>query len=464
MADRPNLLLIMTDQQRWEALSCASDWVQTPNLDRLAREGVRFTNAVTTSPVCVPARLNFATGRYCHNTGVWTNAAHTMPPDTPTWMQAIRDAGYRTSLFGKTHWHPHQGDIRERQHLLHAYGFHDVDEAVGPRASTRCMCHMTERWQQLGLLEAHRADYKERFANEPWVVRPSALPAEQYYDTYVGQQATRYLRDLGTDRPWFCWVSFPGPHEPWDTPEPYASRYNPDDMPPARPFPQDVAERPQGALDNHHAKWSPTLSEAQISAMRADYAGNVTLIDDQVGELLRVLEQRGELNNTVIAFTSDHGEMNGDAGKIYKNNFLDGSVRVPVIVRAPHLLGPDRAGVVHESPVEWSDLGPTLAELAGATLQHRQFGRSLAPVLADPTRRHRDDALSEISGETMLMTPRWKLALNADGAPYLLFDRHNDPHEQTNLAGDPGHQQITEQLRLRLLDRLTQSQTGHGIK
>ena len=105
----PNILLLMTDQQRWDAMGCSGDWVQTPNLDRIASEGTRFTNCVTTSPVCIPTRLSLATGLYPHNTGVWDNMNHQMPPERPTWMQAVRDAGYRTSLFGKTHLHPHSG-------------------------------------------------------------------------------------------------------------------------------------------------------------------------------------------------------------------------------------------------------------------------------------------------------------------------------------------------------------------
>ena len=121
--DKPNILLLMTDQQRWDALGCYQDWLQTPNLDLIANQGVRFTNCVTNSPVCIPARLSMATGLYPHNTGVWNNVNHQMDCHIPTWMQAIRSAGYRTSLFGKTHLHPHQGDLRDREDLMSVYGW-----------------------------------------------------------------------------------------------------------------------------------------------------------------------------------------------------------------------------------------------------------------------------------------------------------------------------------------------------
>ena len=145
MSTRPNLLFIMTDQQRADALSCAGGTPRTPHLDALAARGWRFTSAFAPSPVCMSCRLSLATGRYPHNTGLWNNGDHTLEPGTATWMQAIRDAGYRTSLFGKTHYYKHSGDMREKVHVLEAAGFDDIDEIGGPRASARVMSHMTAR-------------------------------------------------------------------------------------------------------------------------------------------------------------------------------------------------------------------------------------------------------------------------------------------------------------------------------
>ena len=206
-----------------------------------AGEGIRFTNCVTNSPVCIPTRLSLATGWYPHNTGVWNNMGHQMSADTSTWMGAVRDAGYRTSLFGKTHLHPHGGDLRDREGLMHAYGLDDVNEIGGPRASANVLSHMTAEWEEKGVWEAYREDYRERFSNKPHVVRPSVVGLENYADVYVGQKAKTYLERYDRSQPWFCWVSFGGPHEPWDTPEPYASMYDPNEMPPA-------VSRPPGDL------------------------------------------------------------------------------------------------------------------------------------------------------------------------------------------------------------------------
>ena len=453
--DKPNILFVMTDQQRWDSMGCSGDWVKTPALDRIAAEGVRFTRCVTTTPVCIPARVTLATGRYPHNNAVWSNLRYTLPPDAPTWMRTLRGLGYRTSLFGKTHLHPHEGDLRDREHLLHAYGLDDVDEIAGPLASRRSMSRMTARWQDKGLLEAFRADVEERIANKAHRVRPSALPLEEYYDVYVGQRAKRYLESYERDEPWFCWVSFAGPHQPWDAPEPYASMYDPEAMPAPVPRPSDDRPRPRGGLDYLMEHKSPRLDPGDEAAMRANYAGNVTLIDAQVGEILDVIEERGEIDDTVIAFTSDHGEMNGDWGLINKKNFLDGALRVPMLVRTPETAM--NGGSVSDALVENCDLGPTLVELAGGELKHQHFARSLCPALVAGD-GHRENVLSEYCGELMLMTQGWKMALNGEGRCYLLFDRKEDPAETRNLAGLSEYKAVEDELRLMTLERLARTQ------
>ncbi len=450
---RPNILLLMTDQQRADALGCSGGWLNTPSLDRIAAGGMRFTNCITNSPVCIPARLSLATGLYPHNTGVWNNQPSQLSAAQPTWMQRVRDAGYRTSLFGKTHLHPHSGDLRDREFLMKTYGLDDVDEIGGPRASARVLSHMTAWWREMGVWTQYQEDYQERFADKPHRVRPSPLGLDYYADVYVGQRAKNYIDHYDLDQPWCCWVSFGGPHEPWDAPEPYASMYNANDMPQPRAVPTSAADRPQGELDRMLAV-DRQLTAQDIGSMRANYAGNISLIDAQIGQILDAIEKRGELDNTIIVLASDHGEMNGDAGMIYKSNFLDGAVRVPLLIRAPGMA----QGAVSSSPVEWFDIGPTLVELAGGEMDYPQFARSLCPVLVDPQAEHRREAISEYEGEIMLLDPQWKAALNTEGQVYLLFDISNDPEEKNNLAGQAQMHSVEEELRLRILERLVQSQ------
>ena len=371
----------------------------------------------------MPARLTLATGRYPHNNAVWTNGRHTMPANADNWMREIKKLGYRTSLFGKTHLYPYgRTDLRDKEDLLHAYGLDDVNEVGGPHASTAGMSHLVAIWKEKGLLKACQDDFKER-RDKPWVARPSVLPLEYYADVYVGQQAKQYLADYNRDEPWFCWVSFGGPHEPWDAPEPYASMYDPARMPAPATDDEEEVPRPRGQIDRmrENKRTCPDFDAGDVGAMRANYAGNVSLIDDH--------------------------------GLIYKMNFYDGALRVPLIVRTP---GPDNSGVVNDSLAENSDLGPTLVELAGGSIEYQQFARSLTGALDGSA--HREDVLSEFVGEFMLMTDEWKIAVNREGQTYMLFDRQNDPGETRNLAGLPDYQCDADALRLRLVERVVQSQ------
>ncbi len=450
--NKPNILFIMTDQQRWDAMGCSGGWVKTPNLDRIAEEGVRFKNCVTTTPVCIPARVTMATGLYPHQHGVWKNQEHRTSEDTKTWMQCVRDAGYRTSLFGKTHLHPHGNqDLRDEEDLMNALGIDDVNEIGGPRASARVLSYMTEHWDNKGKWEEYKKDFADRFGNDPTVVRPSTLGLDDYTDVYVGTQAHDYLKNYSDEKPWFCWLSFGGPHEPWDTPEPYDALYKPEDMPKAQ-HKKHLSEKMPERYQNN--KLDSDKDTQRIADMRANYAGNITLIDEQIGNILKLLEERGELDNTIITFTSDHGEMNGDFGLVYKSVFMNGAVRVPMLVRTPETA---KAAAAHvcESPCEWSDLGPTIVELIGSELPYQQSARSMIPSINDPEKHFREDALSEEYEEYMLLNTKWKLMVGKDKAPYALFNQEDDMAEHHNLVDSTEHADLVQEMMARLEQRIS---------
>ncbi|HET8665578.1 MAG TPA: sulfatase-like hydrolase/transferase [Nocardioides sp.] len=450
MEPQPNLLFLMPDQMRWDAMSCVSGWVDTPNLDRIAAEGVRFHHAYTNSPVCIPARAALVTGRYAHQTGVWGNSSGMLSYSERTWMQSVRNAGYATSLFGKSHLHRHEGDLRDREHVMHEWGFDEVDEIGGPRAMTRVSCRLTDLWREAGVFEAYMEDMESRFADKPWVVRPSPLPLELYPDVYVARRAGEHLRAYDGDRPWMCWVGFSGPHEPWDTPHPYAGTVDPASMPPPLRAEQGAADRPRGSLDRREQN---DLDPDEVAALRADYAAQMKLIDDQVGELLRVIEDRGELDRTVIVLASDHGEMNGDFDLLYKQNFLNPAARIPLVVRIPG----GRSGWVCDDPIELMDVGATLVELAGGEQLPTSQARSVATRVLGGRKRGRKSALSEHAREVMVATREWKMAVNSWGAPYLLYDLESDPDELRNLAGLPEYAEQTSQMQDMMLRRLVRS-------
>jgi len=450
---RPNLLLIMCDQLRWDALGCTGGNARTPNIDALASDGVTFTQCVAMAPQCVPARFALATGRYPHEIGVWQNQPVDLTPATRTWMGALRDAGYRTALIGKSHLHRHEGDLRDREPLMHAIGYDDVDEIPGPTACMTVGSNMTDLWRREGFLDKYCHDLRDRFEHHPWIARPTVLPLALYADVYVGSRSVQWLTALPVDTTWCLTVGFSGPHDPWDAPEPYASLYDPAAMPPPRSAPVDAAPRPLGEFDAHVADQRRRLSLTpdDIAALRANYAGKVTLIDHEVGHIVNAVRARGELDRTAIVFTSDHGEMNGDAGLLYKSTFLDGASRVPLIVRSPDARARRERCA---APVESFDIGATLLDLGGASRRPQDHSLSVRPMLEDVRSRTRTDALCEFKHEVMLLEERWKVALNRRGEPYQLFDLAVDPQESTNLAGDPHHREVAERLAARIVDRL----------
>jgi choline-sulfatase len=442
---RPNILLIMADQFRVDALSALGSYGATPNLDRLVREGWWFGGTYANSAECIPARLSLATGLYPYQTGIDHNRTCTLNPAYPNWMRAIADTGYRTSLFGKTHLHPHEGDLRDRAELMHAYGFEVVDETTGPWASAWTRSHMTDLWQSRGWWDAYKADMAEREANKRFVVRPTVLPLELYYDVYVGQKAASYLEKVDGDAPWFCWVSFGGPHEPWDTPEPYAHLHHPADAP--LPLPRGIAaENARGLLKKRFGQtnyYSPEFEPGEVAALRASYAGNVTLIDEQIGNILATLSQRGLMDDTLVVFTSDHGEMNGDHGLIYKANFLEPTLHIPFIVKSPKAGGGEKTSTL----VEQMDIGATLADYAGVTLAPEFRGRSVRPVIEGRTSVHRDYILSQFGGSSCVVSDRLKVEFAEDGEVCMAFDRLTDTGEQVDISGESSYQADIEAAR-----------------
>jgi len=207
----------MADQFRGDVMSCVGGPAHTPNLDMLASEGVCFTNCSTTAPLCVPARISMMTGKYPHTTGAWDNAAFALSPEANLWTKVIKQQGYNTSVFGKLHLHTDFGDMIGREYIVNGYGFDVVNEISGPHATCQTRTHMGESLQKKGLWETYCSDMETR--NRPFA-KPSPLPLEDYYDVYVGREGKKYLEEYNGDKPWFCHISFGGPHEPWDTPEP----------------------------------------------------------------------------------------------------------------------------------------------------------------------------------------------------------------------------------------------------
>ena len=458
MPELPHVLIIMPDQLRADSLGCAGHpVVRTPNIDRIASEGMRFTNAITPSPVCMPARASFISGRYPHQHHMWWNAG-SLPANDETFFHHLQNAGYRTAHIGKSHYYPHAGHLVDYEPYMHARGFDYVHEVTGPHATVNADSRMTDYWRERGILDAFREDYRKRGRLDVWA---SPHRWEDFQDSYVGRIAEEYVRDVDDGVPTCTFVGFGGPHEPWDAPEPYASMYDPKDMPEAI-APEDGGDwLPDYAREQLHAGRMEGMTPDHIAAIRANYYGKITLIDYWVGRLLDMYEQRGWLDNTLIIFWSDHGEMAGDHGRLHKVVFHHGSADVPFIVRWPKHIP---AGTRSDALVQTVDIFPTLTEMAEQEHSPRIAGKSLWPVLNDPSRKVRDTAFSEVTRHRgkertiLARTEKFSYAMDHTGQGYQLYDEERDSNQQMNLIGHPDYGEVEQDMRERILHFLVSEQ------
>jgi len=460
---RPHIIILMPDQMRSDCISGAGHpQIRTPNFDRLAAEGVRFAEAHTVSPVCMPARASFINGLYPHNHHMWENRGR-MPPDDETFFHHLQAAGYYTGHIGKAHYYPPDGrHLRESEDYMRARGLRYVHETTGPWATLNTDSYLTDHWQSLGLVEVFRDDYRARQKAGPLLVRPSPLPAEEFPDSYVGRRAMEFIEGYERDEPMALFVGFGGPHEPWDAPGAYATMYDPAETPPPIPAGEAGDWLPVAVRDRARHGLVAGMTLDHVAAIRANYYGKISIVDHWVGEILGALERRGWMDDTIIVVWSDHGEMAGDHGRLHKNIFFRSAVNVPLIVRWP---GRVPAGRMSNALVEIIDVFPTLLEGLGLPPSKRCLGRSLWPVLTDPERPHREAVFSEVDTQgthgTMVRTERFKYAVDQDGLGYQLFDLETDPQEQRNLIGHPDYSTAEAELRDRLARFHLKAQVWH---
>jgi choline-sulfatase len=450
----------MTDQQRADCLGSAGHpQLRTPHLDRIAREGARFAQAVTVAPLCMPARISFATALYPHDHGVWGNSGALAEGDE-TFFQALQHQGYSTALVGKAHYYEQrQGmDLRDREQYIRERGLDHVHEVPGPFGSGLTSSYVSDEWQQKGVWDEVRQDLASRAAAGDWVVRASPLAVEDQLDSYVGRRAVEFIDAYSDPRPLCLFVGFAGPHEPWDAPGNYATMYAPGEVPPPIPVPPANAAIPSRVRRKPAFRAFPPQLLAMIPEIRANYYGKISLIDEHVGRLLAAIERKGWLDATLVVFIADHGEMLGDHGRLRKGTFHESGVRVPLLMRWP---GRIDAGAVSEALVENIDVFPTLLEAAGCPAPARCAGRSLWPVLQRDAPEVREAQLAEVEhhreNQMMLRTRHHKLAVDAEWRTFMLYDLERDPQEQRNLVGDPAAGDLETRLRQMLRTRLERS-------
>ncbi|WP_028356788.1 sulfatase-like hydrolase/transferase [Bordetella petrii] len=436
-----NVLILLSDEHNARVMGCAGHpLVQTPRLDRLAREGTRFANAYTSSPICVPARASIATGRYVHEHRCWDNAlAYQGSP--PSWGHRMQSAGVAVESIGKLHYRNQDDDTGFDRQQWAAHILDGIGQVWGSVREP--------------LPEAHPAAalFKDIGAGESSYNR---------FDRAVADEAVRWLHERAGRRdssPWVLFVGLVAPHFPLIVPREYLDRYPIDDMPLPRLHPDRGYRRHPWV--ERHARFSRHDEQLGTDARRrlalASYLALTSFMDEQIGKVLDALAQSGQADRTTVVYSSDHGDNLGERGLWNKCTLYRESTAVPMIVRGPGI----PAGRVTRTNVSLVDLFPTVLQATGVAPDPADAdlpGRSLIASACgpdDPGRLAFSEyhAVGSESAGYMLADSRYKYHHYVGHAPEL-FDLQADPQEANDLAGDPAYAPVLERFRRRLLDML----------
>ncbi len=465
MGKRPNIVFIITDQQRFDTIAALGfDHMITPNLDRLAARGAVFEKMYITAPSCAPSRASLFTGTYPHTNGVFRNDE----PWSYCWVKDLAEAGYHTVNIGKMHTWPVEG----------AFGFHERHVTENKDRDHPTLPFYIDNWDKgyfvRGKQKPSRVTQRGRQGYESllgaWAWEQDAI---LHPDIFVPQMAKWWIERYPDDGPFFLQVGIPGPHPPYDPLPDYVDRYQGRELP--APIPADDIEAQPEAyrmLRQHHLDddadgivhlTHPTPEQAL--RQRRHYYANVTMIDEQVGEILEALEGRGALGDTVVIFTSDHGDCLTDHGHSQKWNMYESTVHVPAIVAWP---GQTDGGRRVAELVSLYDFAPTILEMAGVAVPDWMEARSLVPLIRGEAEdrprvfsEHSNDALLEGTRMvTMVREGDLKLVHFVDSDEGQLFDLAADPRETENLWDEPGHAAV----KARLVGEILRWRTESALK
>lgn len=457
--ERPNYLLLFTDQQRYDTLGVnGAETCRTPVLDALAAEGANFSHAFTPAGLCTPARASLLTGSYPHKHRLLNNlheedAIHRdLPEGTVTFSQLLNDHGYRLGYLGKWHTGTAKGPLD--------WGFHDLPLQHDDAADV---------YEPTGEVRVDDAVYLQLGDEQVVVAGVEVLDAAQTLTARLADAAIAQLRDYAErsrqGTPFFLRVDFPGPHHPYIVPEPYASMYDPAEVPSPESLGETFERKPTMHRKLPRLRGVADFDAATWRVLTARYWGFVTLIDAQIGRILEALEDLGLTDDTAVFHTTDHGDMMGAHRMFNKGAAMyDEVYHIPLIVRWPGVTQP---GTVSPQFVRSLDLMPTFLDGAGVPVPDHIDGRSLLPLLRgeDPD-DWPDDVMTEYHGDEwglytqrMLRTHDHKYVHNAPDIPEL-YDLRSDPHELDNLADDPAHAELRTELERRLLAQMDASDDG----
>ncbi len=435
---RPNFLIIMTDEHNPQISSPhGHPFIHTPALQRLADGGAVFENGYCNSPLCVPSRASFMTGKHLHRIGVWDNSVP-LATDEPTWAHRLNAAGYETCLSGKMHFiGPDQNHGFRRRIMPDIHGMGEISANLPD-------------WTTGMPPETRRGNLRKRLTQEPGAGDHPHMD----YDEEVAASCLAYLSEPArNEKPWALCASIFTPHFPFKVRGEYYYKYYPEHA--------DLPDIPGGHLESQHQQHQDLrryfecddIPEEQVRKARAAYYGLVEFADVQIGKILDALERNGLAENTIVAYTADHGEMLGEHGLWYKCSFYEQSVRVPFMIRWPGVVEP---GSRYGQVTSLLDLTATVLDVAGDDGGYLD-GASLAPLLRGETKETEGVAIAEYEGHGTVrparMVRRGSSKLNYyGGAKPELYDLESDPREMNDLAADAAYADTVAELTEIALD------------
>ena len=464
MKNKPNIILIITDQQRYDTVSeFGFPWMITPALDRLAREGAFYTDCFCAAPSCVPSRYSFFNGKYPHADHVYTNGFRW----EHSWVENLRDAGYTTANTGKMHTVPYTTPCGFQQRFV-------VENKDRPRSKHEKQ-RFYDEWDKFllnsGMEKPGRDSYKQNYPGYENALGAYEWPLEEKYhsDEFTGNMALWFINNYSSDEPLFLQIGFPGPHPPYDPSLQYIKQYENAEIP--LPVTDDLMYSGQPPFHktyrnemlhgNHDGiKWKENPTPDELLRLRKYYAANVTMIDKKIGEIMKALDKKGLLDNSIVIFTSDHGDSMGDHGHIEKWTMYDENTRVPMIIWSKDRVKP---GTVHTEPTQQMDIANFILREAGVAIPADWDAVETRP--GDKTGREyifaehlKDNVCHGAEFWTMVRSKHHKLVYYA-GEPYgELYDLEKDPGEMRNEWDNPGFITIKEKLKSELLEfRMNQS-------
>lgn len=436
MMSKPNIVLISTDQMRADLMGCAGNpIIQTPHIDILARRGIRFEQAYSPTPICIPARATIMTGMEGHSMGITTYVEGFHLPTEATLPKVLSDAGYETRLVGKMHVYP------ERCH----YGFHSMllceeGRMFGAKSSEKRGYDDYEQW--LTEQGYHGQAFAHGIANNEYAMSPWHLPDHLHPTEWIADQSCKTILRRDWTRPLFLWASFTAPHPPLTPLMRDLYMYERDEMP--KPVVGDWSEDHSLYHQRYRASYAAeTRTDKETDMAYRGFYASITQVDRAINRIMGTLREAGILGNTWIIFTSDHGDNMGDHGLWFKANFTRGACNIPLIVVPPSNSSIRNesweSGRTNASPVGLQDILPTCMEIAGIPVSEGLDGKSLLPLIQEPDESSvRNTLLGEfgfVGKRTLMVTDgKWKYIWFEEDGHELLFDLQEDPLEKQNQA------------------------------